>query len=192
MGILPARARLHRREMSKYTLAAETIKERVTFREAAERYGVEFNRVGAALCPFHAEKTPSFKVKNEYGHCFGCGWNGDIFDLTMKLFNLPFPAALEKLDTDFGLNLPLNRRMTLREQRDAERHLREINERREREKAERIAYEQLYDSLWDEYARLERNRVQYAPQTMDEEWHPLFCEALRRLPDVQFEIDTLL
>jgi hypothetical protein len=27
---------------------------------------------------------------------------------------------------------------------------------------------------------------------MDEEWHPLFCEALRRLADVQFEIDELL
>src|SRR5574344_2163469 len=128
--------------MNKYSNATETIKERVTFREAAERYGVEFNRAGAALCPFHAEKTPSFKVKNEYGHCFGCGWNGDLFDFVMKLFNLPFPAALEKLNADFALNLPLNRRMTLREQRDAERHLREITARREREKAERIAYEQ--------------------------------------------------
>lgn len=32
--------------MNKYSNATETIKERVTFREVAERYGLEFNRAG--------------------------------------------------------------------------------------------------------------------------------------------------
>lgn len=178
--------------MNTLALHAETIKERATFREAAERYGLEFNRTGAALCPFHTEKTPSFRIKNEYGHCFGgCGWNGDIFSFVMKMFDISFPAALEKLDTDFSLGLPLNRRLTLREQRDAERHMREITDRRNREAAERAAHEALYDSLHDEYARLQRNLYAYAPQDTETEWDERFCEALRNLPAVQYEIDGL-
>lgn len=179
--------------MNTTALHAEQIKDRVPFRDAAERYGLEFNRLGAAICPFHAEKTPSFKVKNEYGHCFGgCGWNGDLFDFTMKLFDISFSEAIEKLNADFALGLPLNRRMTLREQRDAERHMREITDRRNREAAERAAHEALYDSLHDEMARLEQNRYMYAPKDTENEWDERFCEALRKLADVQFKIDTLL
>jgi 5S rRNA maturation endonuclease (ribonuclease M5) len=42
------------------------------------REGQEF----VGLCPFHAEKTPSFKVndKKRFFHCFGCGARGDVFD----------------------------------------------------------------------------------------------------------------
>lgn len=34
------------------------------------------------LCPFHAEKTPSFCVipDKKFAHCFGCGWHGDVID----------------------------------------------------------------------------------------------------------------
>ena len=43
--------------MNTQTYHAETIKERVTFREVAERYCMEFNRVGAAyLSRSEAEK----------------------------------------------------------------------------------------------------------------------------------------
>lgn len=43
-----------------------------------KRAGREFE----ALCPFHSEKTPSFKVNDKDGfyHCFGCGAHGDVFD----------------------------------------------------------------------------------------------------------------
>jgi hypothetical protein len=45
---------------------------------------VPLKRVGATykgLCPFHAEKTPSFHVNRDRGffHCFGCGAGGDVF-----------------------------------------------------------------------------------------------------------------
>jgi DNA primase len=178
--------------MNTTALHAETIKDRVSFRDAAERYGLEFNHANFAICPFHHEKTGSFKDKGRYGRCYGCNWYGDVLDFTGKLFDLTLEETIEKLDKDFSLGLPLNRRLTLREQRDAERHLREITTRREHEAAERIAHERLYDSLHDEMARLERNAVLYAPQSQDEEWHPLFCEAIRNLPDIQFQIDVLL
>lgn len=50
-------------------------------------------------CPFHAEKTPSFKVDPASGlwHCFGCGTGGDAIGFVMKAENLDFPDAVRRL-----------------------------------------------------------------------------------------------
>ncbi len=50
-------------------------------------------------CPFHGEKTPSFKVDPGTGlwHCFGCGAGGDAFGYLMKRENLEFPDAIRIL-----------------------------------------------------------------------------------------------
>src|SRR5256885_3149011 len=47
------------------------------------------------LCPFHAEKTPSFMVNPKKGifHCFGCGVGGDAFGFLMRQDKLSFPEA---------------------------------------------------------------------------------------------------
>ena len=51
------------------------------------------------LCPFHNEKSPSFTVNEDKGfyHCFGCGEHGSVFDFVMKVDNLSFPEAVERL-----------------------------------------------------------------------------------------------
>lgn len=57
------------------------------------------------LCPFHAEKTPSFGVDPQKGfwHCFGCGKGGDAFTFLMLLEHLSFPEALERLAERAGI-----------------------------------------------------------------------------------------
>ena len=40
----------------------EIVKYGVSCREAAERYGVEVNHYGMALCPFHNDRHPSLYV----------------------------------------------------------------------------------------------------------------------------------
>jgi DNA primase len=64
------------------------------------------NQVG--LCPFHAEKSPSFTVNEERGifHCFGCGAGGNVFTFIMKMENLPFPDVVERLARRYGITLP--------------------------------------------------------------------------------------
>ena len=51
-----------------------------------------------ALCPFHAEKTPSFYVfpETQTWKCFGCGVGGDAFSYLMQRDNLDFNAELVK------------------------------------------------------------------------------------------------
>jgi DNA primase len=71
---------------------------------------VALRRAGAAykgLCPFHAERTPSFVVTPERDtwHCFGCGEHGDIFTFLMRRDGLEFREALRRLAERAGVEL---------------------------------------------------------------------------------------
>lgn len=65
-------------------------------------------RVFWGCCPFHKEKSPSFKVENERRtyHCFGCGVGGDAFKWLMETEGLPFPEAVQRLAGEAGVDLP--------------------------------------------------------------------------------------
>jgi DNA primase len=72
---------------------------------------VKLTRKGQAFwgcCPFHGEKTASFKVENARRtfHCFGCGKGGDAFKWLMETEGLSFPEAVEKLAGEAGVELP--------------------------------------------------------------------------------------
>lgn len=65
------------------------------------KYGIEPDKKGFAKCPFHNEKTASFKVyPNNSFYCFGCGASGDVITLIMKMENLSFEDACSFLDRD--------------------------------------------------------------------------------------------
>jgi DNA primase len=59
------------------------------------------------LCPFHAEKTPSFHVHPDRGFfkCFGCGAGGDVITFAQKVENLAFPDAVRVLAGKAGVEL---------------------------------------------------------------------------------------
>jgi DNA primase len=69
---------------------------------------VRKGRVMWGCCPFHKEKSPSFKVENERRayKCFGCGAGGDAFKWLMETEGLSFPEAVEKLAGEAGVELP--------------------------------------------------------------------------------------
>ena len=60
-----------------------------------------------ALCPFHQEKTPSFKVDSSTGlyYCFGCGEGGDVIRFVQKTKGLSFVEAVEYLAARAGIVL---------------------------------------------------------------------------------------
>jgi DNA primase len=63
------------------------------------------------LCPFHAERTPSFTVNPKRGifHCFGCGAGGDAFGFLMRHDRMAFPEAVRALAERAGVALPTGR-----------------------------------------------------------------------------------
>jgi DNA primase len=60
------------------------------------------------LCPFHAEKTPSFSVHatKQFFYCFGCHEKGDVFKFVQKVENITFPESVRLVAQKMGIALP--------------------------------------------------------------------------------------
>jgi DNA primase len=74
---------------------------------------VRLKRVGSTqsylgLCPFHTEKTPSFRVhaNHQFFKCFGCGKGGDVFKFLQEFEGISFYEALKELAERSGIPLP--------------------------------------------------------------------------------------
>ena len=71
---------------------------------------VALRKVGrnwVGLCPFHAERTPSFNVREETGRykCFGCDKSGDVFTFVQEHEHVDFVGAVEYLAAKAGMQL---------------------------------------------------------------------------------------
>lgn len=121
----------------------QEVKERISMPDIVKGYGIDINRSGFCLCPFHAEKTPSMKIYDKGFKCFGCGEGGDMFVFVQKLFNLSSVLeACKKINEDFGLNINVNHKPTKQEFISA-KNLAE--ERKKFEQAENKAFELIAD-----------------------------------------------
>ena len=159
----------------------ETVKQSITIREAAERYGIEVKRGGMVCCPFHDDKNPSMKLNKEYFYCFGCGATGDVIDLASRLYNLSPKEAAEKLAQDFGLIYDSQappRRNYVRQKTETQQF------REDRQRCYRI--------LSDYYYLLKKWENAYSPHTPEEEPHPLFVEAIQKKTYVESLLDLFL
>ncbi len=96
-------------------------RERVSALEAARFYGLDFDRKGWALCPFHPDKHPSVSFKDGRFRCWACGVHGNSVDLAARLFGLDSIGALKRLNEDFKLALPIDWEPTKAEKQAAKR-----------------------------------------------------------------------
>lgn len=73
-----------------------------------------------ACCPFHQEKTPSFKVnpQRQTFHCFGCSKGGNVFNFIMEKEGVEFPEAVRILAQKTGVIIPETDSGTLRSMQD--------------------------------------------------------------------------
>ena len=161
------------------------IKDRLSMQEVVEKYGFEVNRAHKMLCPFHNDGHPSMHVYSDNFHCFTCGAHGDVISFVQKLYGLDFQKAISKIDLDFGLNLPIDRKPTIREYfelKDAERV-------RTKKQKERESIKKEYEEAYNEYAKLDRWKIFYKPKSIDEVPDQHFMEALSGLESAKFRLD---
>lgn len=160
----------------------EAVKQSVTTRQAAERYGVRVGRNGMCRCPFLDDKTPSMKADRRF-HCFGCGADGDAIDFVSRLEAVSPKEAALMLAQAFSVPYE-DKELSHRSQRKPRQETPEQRFRR----MERYCFRVLCD-----YRNLLcRWKRDYAPKTPDEDFHPLFVEALQKQDYVDYLLDVLL
>ena len=161
----------------------EIVKENVNLREAAELYGIDVNRYGKALCPFHNDRHPSLYVADDHYYCFACGEHGDVIDFVSRLEAVSPKEAALMLAQAFSVPYE-DKELSHRSQRKPRQETPEQRFRR----MERYCFRVLCD-----YRNLLRRwKRDYAPKTPDEDFHPLFVEALQKQDYVDYLLDVLL
>ena len=98
----------------------EECRERISAQEVAVYYGGHIEH-GKMLCPFHGDVHPSMSFKNGCFRCWACGAAGDAVNYVSKLFGLSQIEALQKINADFNLALPIDRPPTREERKKAEK-----------------------------------------------------------------------
>ena len=95
------------------SIPASFIQELLARADVVEIIGrsVQLKKGGAnfmGLCPFHAEKSPSFSVSpsKQFYHCFGCGKSGDAIKFLMEHSGMTFMEAVQDLAQQFGMQIP--------------------------------------------------------------------------------------
>ena len=153
----------------------EAVKAAVTPRMAAERYGLPIQQGSMVCCPFHADRTPSMKLNEDYFYCFGCGATGDVIDLVARLFNLSGYEAAKKLATDFGMT----------EQKPS------ILARLQRGASQAETERRCFRVLGDYLRILQNWKAHCAPQSPEDAIDPRYAEACHMLERIENMLDIL-
>ena len=151
------------------------IKMAVSVKEAAEYYGLEVNRGSMICCPFHADRTPSMKLNEEYFYCFGCGASGDVIDLAARLFGLSGYDAAKKLAADFGIV----------EQKPS------VLRKLKRSKSQAELESRSFRVLGDYLQILQDWKTHCAPQSPEDAIDPRYAEACHMLERIETMLDIL-
>lgn len=84
-------------------ISIEAIKAAIRCDEYAARFLTVRN--GVALCPFHKEKTPSFRLHPQFFKCFGCGVSGDVITFSHLYHGISKGEAIRQLAEETGISL---------------------------------------------------------------------------------------
>ena len=153
----------------------EAVKTAVHPRMAAERYGLPIQQGNMICCPFHADRTPSMKLNEDYFYCFGCGATGDVIALTAQLFDLPPAEAAKKLAADFGI---AGQKPSI---------LAKLQRGKSQAEAERRCFRVLGD-----YLQILRDwKAHCAPQSPEDAIDPRYAEACHMLERIENMLDIL-
>lgn len=161
---------------------AEIIKRLVPMQDVAERYTGEPIRFNRMRCPIHHGKDRNLRIYPKSYYCWVCHAAGDQIQFVQSVLGLSFQDAMQRINADFGLGLPIGA-----EPSDAERsRLSELN--RKIEEHRRLEDARLSDAEARERMtagwvgllhQVEIICREKAPKTPWDEWADDWCEAMR-------------
>ena len=166
---------------------AEIIKERVTTLDMMAHAGIQADRRGMAVCPFHGDRDASLKVYRDPRrgwHCYGCHAGGDVIDFSMRLYGVGFREAVSRINEEFALGLPIGEPMTgaqrhaMREEIERAKQARQALQRREHEA------ENAYWAAYDAWLINERVMQENAPSGLSEP-NAAYCDAIIRRDELE-------
>ena len=176
-----------------YSAFTDTIRESVSADQVGRDYGLDPGRDGRCRCIFCSgarEDTLKLYPRNRGFYCYRCHKSGDVIALYRQITGAGFRQAVEDLNGQYGLNLPLKNA-----DQEAMQKARALAEKRKRERAEKEARDRkLLEDLWDvadAVQLLEKFKKDLATQTRDELWRLRFIFALRYLPQLTYLRDCL-
>ena len=168
---------------------AAVVKSKVSVPSVVDMYLPEVKPIHNRIpCPIHNGTDRNLLLHNDHFYCFVCNEGGDAIRLVRHIFGCDFKTALERLNADFNVGIPLGVKPS-----DAERAemKRSYAERLKREQDEADKAERLYRSYLDRLELLrtvEQICTDYAPRTPWDEWTPDWCTAMRIKPELEDEI----
>ena len=166
---------------------AEIIKERVTTLEMMERVGVQVDRRGMAVCPFHGDSDASLKVYRDPRrgwHCYGCHAGGDVIDFAMRWYGLCFNDAVARINADFALGLPIGEEMTGEQRRAVREEIERMRQERQALQRRTAEAESAYWAAYDAWLANERTMQENAPSGLSEP-NAAWCEAVVRRDELE-------
>ena len=169
-------------------MAAE-IRRLLTAQQVAEFYGFQVGRSRFIKCPFHqGDHTASLKLYDGEGgfHCFGCGAHGSVIDFVMRLFDLNFKQTVLRINADFHLGL--TSRKPDRAARSAALKARREKQRKKDQAEANFRYMASELHYWKDVLEV------FPPvRHGDDAWyHPLYVEAVKRLPYIEYWLDDYI
>lgn len=170
----------------------EAIKSAVTMPDLVRFYGLRPNHANKIICPFHTDKRSSCHIyKNNY-HCFSCGAHGDVIDFVAGYFAIPFSAAMERINTDFNLGLPIGKGASREARKKAEKAARERRERIERRRKRLEALQAEYDAALFAYTELDQMVIEGHPSRHDGALTEQYTYAIQRIDAAAYRLDCAL
>src|SRR5574344_1665395 len=168
-----------------YREIAVSIQQSVSMRQVVEHYGFTPDRAGYIRCPFHAgDNQGSLKVYPGSGgwHCFGCGAGGSVIDFVMKLYDISFTAACERISNDFSLDLPIGRQMTRREKEARKDAILAARAQAHELARKQTDIDQKFWAAFDLWCLADLMRIRYSPERTGGLVLPGYANAVRELP----------
>ena len=155
----------------------ELVRQEITAKQAAELYGLQFDRTGRGFCPWHDDgKHAALQFFADGGcYCHSCHAYGDAIDITAAMLGLRPKSAARLLYKDFHLNQPVDKRPDPESKRKAK-------QRRDAKAAFNKRWSYLCDVVREADARL----ATYTPETIDAEFDVLL--AARAKADTELDL----